>query len=149
VWVALQRSADVTLKVFDSANTGTILLQATRKTTAVGKNLHIVAVTARTDTTLVLGKIYGYDLTFLDQGAPIGLDKAVTAPGQPLVVHAFSYAPLTFPSFALPPNDLNSVRLIHGSCRKPHGGGPVAPDGLATLSTLIADSANDPMQRPH
>jgi hypothetical protein len=54
VWVALQRAADVTLKVFESGNEGTILLHATRKAVAIGKNLHIVAVIARSTAALCL-----------------------------------------------------------------------------------------------
>src|SRR5438552_3849429 len=100
VWIALQRAAPVTLKVFESGHEDTILLQSTRKTIAIGKNLHIVAVTARSQDDLVPGKIYCYDLSFLDQGPlPTSLAQAVTKPGNPLVVNPFSYAPHSFPSF--------------------------------------------------
>lgn len=67
VWVALQRNAKVTLKVFESGSPENPLI-ATRTTTAVGKNLFITAVTARSETALVPNKIYCYDLSFMEQG---------------------------------------------------------------------------------
>src|SRR5277367_3001826 len=72
VWVALQRNATVTLKVFDNADPNNVLMTGTRTTTAIGKNLYITAVTARslTQTPLVPNKIYCYDLTFMQLGPP-------------------------------------------------------------------------------
>jgi len=29
----------------------------------------------------------------------------------------------SLPSFVLPPEDLNHLKILHGSCRKPHGVG--------------------------
>jgi hypothetical protein len=63
-----------------------------------------------------------------------------------LALSEFVYAPYTLPSFAMPPKDLQSLRIMHGSCRKPNGGGY---DALALLDDLIAASAGTPLQRPH
>src|SRR5262249_52444920 len=44
------------------------------------------------------------------------------------------------------PNDLNQLRLMHGSCRKAHG---PSRDALAILDDLIAQAAQNGTQRPH
>jgi len=127
----------------------------TASTTPIGKNLHIVAVTVRSDTPLVPGTTYCYDVTFsTNDGATQTLAQATTAPGGTPPLKPFAYAQFGWPSFVLSPNDLNSLRIVHGSCRKPHGGtlrkttNPT-PDQLATLDGLIATDAADPMKRPH
>lgn len=153
VWVALQKSAEVTLKVYDKdqgANRQP-LMEAKRETAGIGKNLHIVAVTARKPNALAGGKIYFYDLQFneLVSHGESTLGEAITASGATQDMRRLAYPPFVLPSFALPPADLNKVRLVHGSCRKPHGGGKVAPDALAMLDTLVAADASDPDLRPH
>jgi hypothetical protein len=156
VWVALQQSVDVTLTVYDK-DRGTArrtMMQGVRETTGVGKNLHIVAVTARAQNALVEGKIYFYDLTFKSQTLNMEwtFAEAITRRDGTQDLSRLTYNPYALPSFALPPADLNKVRLVHGSCRKPHGGGKVAPDALAMLNTLIANDAGDPRDpylRPH
>ena len=52
----------------------------------------------------------------------------------------------TLPTFSLPPQDLNRLRIIHGSCRKPHGEGL---DALPALDAMIATTWRDPLRRPH
>ena len=54
-----------------------------------------------------------------------------------------SHEKYSLPSFVLPHDDLNKMRIIHGSCRKPHGGRGNDPDMLAYLDTLIEDSIQD------
>lgn len=45
------------------------------------------------------------------------------------------------PTFILPSNDVNNLKVVHGSCRKPHGFGT---DGLAFLDTILANSIKPP-----
>jgi hypothetical protein len=153
VWVALQQSCDVILTVYDKDQgpTRRTLMQGQRETTGVGKNLHIVAVTARAQHALTEGKIYFYDLQFKNQTSHMEwtLAEAITPSGATQDMSRLVYNAYALPSFALPPADLNKVRLVHGSCRKPHGGGKVAPDALAMLNALIANDASDPYLRPH
>jgi hypothetical protein len=162
VWFALLRPANVSLRVFETGSPGSPIMYTgdsanahPATTTPIGKNLHIVAATLRCDAALVPGQIYCYDATFVTTGdSPTTqtLAQATTAAGgKPLTL---AYDPHDFPSFALPPKDLNYLRLVHGSCRKPHGGSLKAdqtptPDQLATLDGLIASSANNALQRPH
>jgi hypothetical protein len=166
VWVALnglninlQTKIDVTLTVYDGDTEPTrrALGNATRKATAIGKNLFIVAVTARTTERLVEGKIYFYDLKFRSVSPPItqSLAQAITKPGGTPDPKRIAYPPFLLPSFAMPPADLNKLRLIQGSCRKPNGGTkdrpyyPETPDALGILDGLIVDSATNAYERPH
>lgn len=142
VWVVLRKPASVVLKVLDTASDNR-LLEGRRHTAAVGANLHVVAVTARQQppaAPLAEGRIYRYDLAFeFDGGQNLSL-AAATANAK------LSYAPFDKPTFCLPPSDLNQLRLIHGSCRIPHGNGA---DALPLLDGLIDQAADNPVARPH
>ena len=50
------------------------------------------------------------------------------------------------PSFALPPDKLTDLKIIHGSCRLQVAG---LTDGLAWIDDLIKDNLSDPNQRIH
>ena len=68
------------------------------------------------------------------------MDPAVAAPLERLV-----YASHPLPGFVLPPEDLNQVRILHGSCRKPHG---VGKEMLSAVDTILEDSAQISAHRP-
>ncbi|MDQ5821863.1 MAG: hypothetical protein M3540_10515 [Actinomycetota bacterium] len=158
VWVALLKKGRASLRVYgtDASGKQVQLLAGTRVAVAVGDNLHLVAVTARGTAKLEWGKLYRYNL-FFDQGAdeatPVPEGAGLFAPG---VIHSdpvkarnalcYGTAAGRLPSFVLPPARLSEVRLLHGSCRKPHGGGD---DGLATADLIIATAGDDPRKRPH
>lgn len=142
VWLALRKPGSVTLTVKDESNTK--VMQGSRRAVSIGENLHIVAVTAKllpVFSELTEGVIYQYDLTFdFDDNLSVNLATA-TANAQ------LGYAsPLTLPSFALPPKDLNMLRLIQGSCRMPHAQGM---DMLPFVDDLINQSASNAFARPH
>lgn len=156
VWVALKSASTVTLTIFDRDIAGTKLAESPpRATTAIGTNLHIVAVTARIATPLVEGKIYFYDMRFAGDISKNSILAASTRPTRLEDETRLAYPPFKLPSFALPPADLNKLRLIQGSCRKPHGGAKddpshrESPDAMALLDQLIADSVDKPFDRPH
>lgn len=150
VWVALREEATVTLTVYDGDGPARQQVlpagstMAERKTSAIGANLHMVAVTARGPVgTLTENKVYCYDLAF--DFASSGTMTFQGAMGTS-TLDQLVYPPYTLPSFALPPADLEKLRIIHGSCRKPNGGGA---DMLALVSDLIQASADQPLDRPH
>ncbi|MGB7441015.1 MAG: PhoD-like phosphatase [Coleofasciculaceae cyanobacterium] len=169
VWVALKEPREVTLKVYATDSQGsritTLLLEGTHLTIPVGQQLHIVAVTAIPvqQQQLEPGQIYAYDLSFgsfeqnLIQG--INFPNSGTIPfagwGNPQPKHSLptTAAPVTvsyfshqLPTFTLPPNDLNNLRLAHGSCRKLHSPGK---DALPILDDLIKHDAHQPDRRLH
>jgi hypothetical protein len=149
VWLALRAAATVTLRVFAS-NPNDAALIGTRSTIEIANSVHVVAVTA-IGATLTEGSVYQYNV-YLGSGAgpvPVSgsnltttgiLSKGAIGPS------SLGCGGLPLPSFALPPADLNKLRIMHGSCRKPHGGGD---DALRELATVIDDSATQPLDRPH
>jgi hypothetical protein len=175
VWVALKAPREVTLKVYATDANGSIignlLLEGKRSTLPIGKHLHIVAVTAKpigvgegergrspqlnsrtenktaplrpcTLSSLEPGQIYAYDLSF--GSSEHNLAQALTAKLFPQVT--VSYFEHQLPTFAMPPEDLNDLRLAHGSCRKLHGGGS---DALPILDDLIEHYAKEANARLH
>lgn len=147
VWVALKASRQVTLNVYATDARGsivkTLLLSGSLPTVALGKQLYIVAVTAKliSKQQLEQGQIYAYDLSF---GIKQNLNQSLNSPNiSPVTISYFNHQ---LPTFSLPPNDLNKLQIAHGSCRKLHGGGQ---DALQMLDDLIEHHANEPNSRIH
>jgi hypothetical protein len=155
VWVALKAACQVTLAVFATVDNGNqigdLVRSGSRDTISIGAHLHIVAVTADLgDEILTADRVYAYDLTFRARESPIAnapaeisLQQALTAPNTPNV--NISYFAHQYPTFVLPADRLADLRIVHGSCRKPHGDGF---DALPMLDRLLAASAQIPSQRP-
>ncbi len=145
VWLALKESRALGLTIHETTDNGQtigkILLQGQRNTISLGRYLHIVAITAKSarNTLLQPGKIYAYNV--FDAGEDEGaIDDFATNP------YSLSYFPHGLPTFSLPPDNLNQLKIVHGSCRKPHGGGR---DTLSCLDNLIGASASLASERPH
>ena len=151
VWVALKESRNVTLNVYTrSTGIGDSIGSGTRSTVKFGEYLHIVAVTARFSGSnrLAPDTLYFYNLVFDNQDdlhTPGILTKTDEA-GHPIKIVNITYHDFDLPSFALPPSDLNDLRIIHGSCRKAHAKGL---DALPALDLMIDSNATDPAARPH
>jgi hypothetical protein len=167
VWLALKAPRQVELKVYSTeGGTGEIvdrpLLQGSSSTVQLGKYLHVVAVTAKPINSNVLtsGQIYAYDIEFAgspesQSGVPVPENEKENLlsclwPASPdlsaLGPETISYFPHHLPTFALPPKDLNYLRIVHGSCRKPHGDGR---DALPILDNSIEQFAGTANSRPH
>ncbi|NJM76480.1 MAG: hypothetical protein HC852_12675 [Acaryochloridaceae cyanobacterium RU_4_10] len=155
VWLALQSPCQVRLRVIPSdlsaPSRSQPILTGTAQTIALGKSLHVVAVTARADRseTLVSEVLYAYDLSFtrnVDDGSGpvLSLQQALRSPEFPAV--SVSYFSHGLPTFSLPPSDLNRLRIFHGSCRKVYDKGI---DALPIVDRVIAETANQPLDRPH
>jgi len=166
VWLALRAACEVTLEIYatiggDGLAVGSLLLEGKATTIAVGQHLHLVAVTATATTLpLVPGQIYVYDLKFRQlpvagsavSAMPVSamqqnewtLPQALNSAALPQI--SISYFDHQLPSFALPPDDLNQLRIMHGSCRKIHGGDR---DALPIVDDLIQQSCTLANARPH
>ena len=147
VWLALKEPRTVTLRVArkdipDQA----VLRSAPRAPIKLGQHLYVVAVTARPDTgTLDPGHIYLYDIDF-GNGQTLMSPKVVTAQGGLSAQARVSYPGVGLPSFALPPANIQQLRLVHGSCRKPHGD---CWDALSALDTILDLTYGNANARPH
>lgn len=160
VWVALRQACQVQLQVYATEQAGAAIgclqLIGTRSTVSLGSYLHVVAVTASSQHGQLLHpeQIYAYDLQFSvisqspeGDGSPpqsVSLAEALTSAAVPYA--PISYFAHAYPTFALPPDDLNHLRMAHGSCRKLHGEGQ---DALAILDQVIEQHAASPLSRPH
>ena len=140
VWFALRRACTITLKVFQGNNA---ILTGTTATVAVGHDLRRVPVNA--DKREAPPCQFTAAIVYEDGGLFVCGGLQITLSG---ATHnaSLAYPPFTRPSFCLPPANVNQLRLIHGSCRIPHGNGP---DTLPLLDGLIAQGANNPYARPH
>lgn len=142
VWLALKEPCSIALEIYETnadATIGKILLRGQRHTIELGKHLHIVAVTARTITGELLqsDRLYAYNV-YRDGNS---LLQDVTNHN-----YGLSYFAHDLPTFSLPPADLEQLKIVSGSCRKPHGGGR---DALYLLDCLIENAAKIPASRPH
>jgi hypothetical protein len=142
VWLALKESRTVTLAILDTNKQ--VLITGRKKTTQFGVNLHIVAVTAKAESNLLIfGENYLYNLAF-NSGETLNTPNVLNSEGSILEI---TYPQYDLPSFALVPTDLKELRIVHGSCRKPHGEGV---DGLATVDKMIREAlVKNPQKRPH
>jgi hypothetical protein len=165
VWVALKKAHTVTLRVYSHAPPPALEslreeMQGTRRTVQLGEHLHVVAITAlpvAADRPLTPGTLYFYNLFFSETDVSVvpetgkhlnspnifALDVATDSLQPSNLSYSLEHP---FPSFSLPPQDLNKLRIIHGTCRKPDGKGRdalPAVDEMIDLNWHLAD------ERPH
>ena len=159
VWLALKEPRTVTLRIYSRDAGGELVqqLEGTRHTVRLGDYLHVVGITARAtseDEQLAWGGLHYYDLFFQPDEAAEGQATAsqLSTPGilnlDPSVadpLHRLVYPGHPLPSFVLPPEDLNHVSILHGSCRKPHG---VGKEMLSAIDTILEASPEDAADRP-
>src|SRR5713226_9056637 len=159
VWLALKKPRMVTLRIYARDAGGDLVqqIEGTRHTVRLGDHLHIVAVTARAasgDEQLAWGGLYYYDLFFQSDSTTEGLMAVgqLNTPGilnsDPSLadsLHRLVYPGHPLPGFVLPPEDLNHVSLLLGSCRKPQG---VGKEMLSAIDTILEAAARDAANRP-
>ncbi|MBD2495228.1 PhoD-like phosphatase [Nostoc sp. FACHB-280] len=149
VWIALKQSCLVELKIYETTNQGATLgnclFTGERATVALGEYLHVVAVTAECqDGNYLLGdRIYAYTLQFICGTERRTLSQALSS--ENFAADSISYFDHQQPTFVLPPSRLQDLKIVHASCRKPHGHGL---DALPILDGLIATTANQAQRRP-
>ncbi|HIK08487.1 MAG TPA: PhoD-like phosphatase [Trichormus sp. M33_DOE_039] len=166
VLVVLKQPCQVELQVYGTTDDGerlsNCLLVGQCHTVAIGKYLHVVAITAvsvngenlTSDRLRPTGgdRIYAYDLQFtLTDQTLLTLEQALFSNRFPHV--SISYFQHQKPTFILPPDRLEELHIVHASCRKPHGHGF---DALPILDSLIATAKQtrdrlrrDAVHRPH
>jgi len=164
VWVALKQPSEVRLEVWhglEAANTTRPpVAQATGFTNRVGENLHIALpfiALGEQSAGFLPGQIYSYNLTITPNGgapktlASLGLLTDVTGVEQNETLTtkphlALGYVNGMLPSFALPPEQLTDLKLLHGSCRRPAAN---TPDAMTFIDDIIGETRTDGLQRPH
>ncbi|SRR5713226_3496770 len=161
VWLALKAARLATLRIYGSNAEGKLVqqLEGTRHTVRLGDHLHLVAVTAHATNQrerLAWGELYYYNLFFQADSTPgrngpetpADLDTPgilTLDPSSADLLHRLVYPGHPLPGFVLPAEDLNQLRLLHGSCRKPHG---VGKEMLSAIDAMLEDAAENPTSRP-
>jgi hypothetical protein len=163
VWVALSESAKVRLTVWDGrvlAGSSTPLIASAAPgtpTLRLGDKLHIALVALKIPNnsaqTLRPGRVYSYDIEIaLDASArketlaSLRMLEAGVVDGQRHI--PLGYEPGFLPGFALPPAELEKLRLVFGSCRRiTHPN----PDAMVWIDDIIERDRTytDPLRRPH
>ncbi|HTG95534.1 MAG TPA: hypothetical protein VL866_23240 [Pyrinomonadaceae bacterium] len=145
VWLAFKDDvSDVRLDVFSAASPSTPLLSGTvPRPLMLGRNLFVTVVTAVSKgSKLSADQIYGYDISFKHGGVSKQLKTAGVLKNG---IGSITYTPFTFPTFCLPADKVDELKIVHGSCRKPHGG---RTDALRGLDTIIELNSTKPRERP-
>jgi hypothetical protein len=146
VWFVLKEDRNVTLKIYDQSTGGTLVLTGNRSSgVKIGDHVFVYCVTASSSGfSLSSATNYYYDIDFESGNTLSGLISG----GLDLTFDGSNR-----PSFALPPDDLNQVRLVHGSCRKPHGEGYDAMKGVHDIISQSVSASPvsliNPIERPH
>lgn len=157
IWIALSGACDsVSLEIYNEENSS--LNSAFEggvagTPTKLGAALHVIAITA-SGLYLNPGQLYYYNLFFKynDFGAQHDLDlrsggvlnaweHVSTGTG---AIELITYGTL-LPSFLLPASHMNDLKILHGSCRKIHGGqlsqgDPQTPEYYTTMKSLDIDA---------
>lgn len=124
----------------------------------LGIKMFLNVLTVNVGTTMSAGDTYGYDVEFSIGTATPGTvthhlwdvnqysnpnNIAHTSNwGMDHFEFIVSGAAQTLPTFVLPPTFVEDIRILHGSCRKPHGEGP---DALERVYKIIYDNAVNPV----
>lgn len=168
VWLACSMSFKASLSLWqDAVDTGPGIelvsapnsLYTSGPATAsirLGENLHVLLVTldiAASETPLVPEVLYSYNVTieYEDGGVSkredlksLSLLKDAAIDGRPNL--ALGYEQDFLPSFSLCPMQLTDLKILYGSCRRPHKG---LSDGLAWVDDFIKRDRTNPVTRPH
>lgn len=147
VFIALKENRQVKLQVFTTAgsvkgDSGWV------DPVKLGNNLYVINLTANiTSPDLSPQTVYAYNVFFMGSSGLSNLSSAdILKYGQsgtkPLV---YSNSPtvggIQLPSFVIPANEINDLWILHGSCRKPHGEGFDAMDGVNDIIESAVNSS--------
>ena len=145
VWIAFKEEVkDIKLEVFAPGSSSVNIFKETNAPLIkLGKNLYITLATAvNPSKKLISDTIYEYNLSFTHEGKYKQLkDSGVLKDG----IESIAYHPYKLPTFCLPSDDINNLKIVHGSCRMAHGG---KTDALRAVDTMIEIAPNYPKLRP-
>ncbi|HEX6685141.1 MAG TPA: hypothetical protein VF062_20290 [Candidatus Limnocylindrales bacterium] len=156
VWIATQRQVSgVQLRVFDSPNPEPdevpLFVSAPAVALRLGDRFFAALLTADQPQTPVVSlspqHIYGYDIVFgSEDDAGLAAPGILNAPGSLQGdIGRVAYGDFALPSFVLPANDPGGLKLVHASCRLPHGG---EADAMRAMDEMIIVHHADPVNRP-
>ncbi|WP_380876360.1 hypothetical protein ACFB49_08330 [Sphingomonas sp. DBB INV C78] len=170
VWMAFSAPADLELRVWEGRvaqdTTNPVFVSSDdppdpsappprpgAEAIRMGEHLYIGMVTARippaSGKSFLPDRLYSYDVLVTAEGETRGLGELgmlETRLVSGVEVPPLGYADRMLPSFALPPSELDHLRIAYGSCRRPsYDDG----DALAWIDELLESSVGDPRGRIH
>ncbi|MGH7460677.1 MAG: hypothetical protein ACREMA_06565, partial [Longimicrobiales bacterium] len=170
IWIALSEAAEVEVTLWDGAqfmgpNPGLVasgdapIALNSKPTRRFGEHLHVAVVTVPFPNQPMLpGHTYSYDVEFSGsfgnsslRNAGLLKDEKSNAriagvhPDAPLHL-ALGYLENRLPSFIQPGATLESLRIVHASCRRP--GATSQHDAMAWLDDIIKQTQDDTLERP-
>ncbi|HEX6886544.1 MAG TPA: hypothetical protein VF143_00445 [Candidatus Nanopelagicales bacterium] len=170
VWMALSEPADLELRVWEGRvahdTTHPVFVSSQdlpdpsappprpgAEAIRIGEHLHLGLVTARippaSGKVFQPDRLYSYDVLITAGGEVLGLGERgllTTRTVNGVEVPPLGYDDRMLPSFALPPSELDHLRIAYGSCRRP---GYDDGDALSWMDDLIVTSVGDPRGRIH
>lgn len=157
IWLTLKVSAKIELSIWDNMVTysgdeieETAIATVEQNTIQIGNALHMVAVhlTLSDDKVLKWGHLYSYNLKFTTAD---GETKNFKSLGLLDVIDqitgytTISYQADQLPSFTLPAEQIEDLKIIHGSCRN---NDTQYEDALSFVDDIVKDNLEDPLKRP-
>jgi len=168
VWIALKHQAAITFNIYEKDGYipgSSPMATHIGSTIQLGEFLHVALLTID-GLNLTENTIYHYNLFFDNVQSNISPNPWIDSSSLEttnldslnvlkigtanLDDNIISYPTNYLPSFVIPPSDLNILKVVHGSCRKSHGGQSAkSPDALGALDQMLFISNNDADDRPH
>ena len=169
VWIALKHQAIITFEVYEKEGYTPVLTPDSNSPSAstikLGEFLHVALLTLD-GLNLSEDTIYYYNLFFESIQSNISPNPWIDSSNlettnldslnvlkigtTSLDDSIINYPTNDLPSFVIPTSDLNKLKVVHGSCRKSHGGqNAESPDALGALDQMLFISNNDAQNRPH
>ena len=163
VWIVLRRERNIRLSIFiqEDNNSITEKFNSGGKTIKIGENFHVAVITAKANEKMLPGQLYYYNLFFEDGSVPDLNSDNLKTNNKKIIDFKIHYDlpdssgadnPSSgilnpqLPSFSLPPDDLNKLRIVHGSCRKPNA---ESLDAMPSIDVMISSDWTQPLDRPH
>lgn len=156
VWVALKTAAKIELTVWNgliSYNNGEInetpIDSVSQDTVQIGKSLHmaVVRLSLSDEKQMQWGQLYSYNLKFTTEDddskdfKSLNLLDVTDINGNTTL----SYQADQLPGFALPADNIEDLKILHGSCRNNDN---LFEDALSFVDDIIKENLADPLKRP-
>lgn len=157
VWIALKAAAKIELTVWNGTisfnNEGEIdetpIDKVSQDTVQIGKFLHmaVVRLSLSDDKQLQWGQLYSYNLKFTtaDNDSKDFKSLNLLSNSDNNGNTTLSYQVDQLPGFALPADNIENLKIIHGSCRNNDN---LFEDALSFVDDIIRENLADPLKRP-
>ncbi|MEM1335821.1 MAG: hypothetical protein AAGG08_20430, partial [Actinomycetota bacterium] len=165
IWICTKMACDARVVLYPdgSSHTATGVLQTGSWTTVsrIGERMFIAVLGVDLPSVLAAGSTVAYDVELREGSTTTGLHELGLLGGSQSDVGAewdakraevpLGYTDGRLPSFITPVDHLSAARVVHASCRKPHGGKADEPDALHLVDAAIGQSIDgtvDATERP-